>query len=71
MYAIAEVVIPASSGAAPWSVSAFTDILLPDFATWGRQIEYAETIKPGRPNTCRAFLFLCVEAQATSLFSDH
>jgi hypothetical protein len=28
-------VIPAFSGAAPWSASTFTDILLPDFATWG------------------------------------
>ncbi len=34
-YWITDVVIPASSGADPWSTSAFMDILLPDFATWG------------------------------------
>ncbi len=34
-YWITDLVIPASSGADPWSTSAFMDILLPDFATWG------------------------------------
>lgn len=34
-YVIVDMVIPASSGADPWSGSAFMDILLPDFATWG------------------------------------
>lgn len=34
-YVIVDMVIPASSGADPWSASAFMDILLPDFATWG------------------------------------
>ena len=34
-YRIVDIVIPGSAAADPWSTSAFMDVLLPDFATWG------------------------------------
>ena len=34
-YKIVDIVIPSSEASDPWSTSAFMDILLPDFATWG------------------------------------
>lgn len=34
-YRIVDIVIPSTQAADPWSSSAFMDILLPDFATWG------------------------------------